>query len=627
MAIGRQVQLRYGTEVLNLNDSTYILQAEGGWQSAGTALALRVLVKASTMTEMERRVTVVRQALARAAAYQERMAGDPVEIWTKTCDTLTPVAELGATWVLKRVRAGRVEVDHIAGVAAVPHAILTIVLSVDELWQRALPQPALECSAGVSNLSSLSSGGLWTVGAVALSARRLRWTSSTGLTARFFWTYGSSCSAQINMIRLSAAMRCYWGPSASRLYILDNAATPAETAVLSLTNGRTYEVVVRWGYNSMSVFVDGSKLANHAGTISWPSNPETYRVIETDELSGSQQFLSVQVWPTALTDTEVASLASAGQPAPELAWYEPPTDSKATNARYVLHNGPGEAPAALRLLVAPPSQTQAQVRLAQRPLRRPGIWKMECESGTLGTNTAANSNAAASGGSQARHTPAGTSWATRVTTVAAATPSMLAAMQGEYRLYLAGYDSAAAIQINQLRWRLVVSGVAGDWSETRAFSAVGKRLLLDLGTLTLPPGNWPQETIDATTNVVTGSSFVAIELQARNTTGSGGGTLDMDALYLAPAEAEGQALAPIGSSTPLALDWTHDPPASVVVRDMRSLEFGGWGAYTGDDVELTPSAGGVAGVLQALWLRDAADEFYPNDEAAVQLYYSSRWRV
>jgi hypothetical protein len=85
------------------------------------------------------------------------------------------------------------------------------------------------------------------------------------------------------------------------------------------------------------------------------------------------------------------------------------------------------------------------------------------------------------------------------------------------------------------------------------------------------------------------------------------------------------ALATIGTSTPLVLDWTSDPPSFVVARDLRSLEFGGWGDYTGDDISLPPSPGSTAAVLTAQWLRDAADEFYPNDAAAVYWYYSSRW--
>lgn len=625
MAIGRQVRLVWGNQYLDLNDSTYILQAENGWESAGTGVQALVLLKCATMAELERKITAVRQVISRAVAYEERMVGDRVEVWTKACDDLSTVAELGATWMVRRVRGGRVEVQPLGGAAAAPNALAAVVLDVDDAWQRALPESVLECSAGAVNLSSLSSGGLWTVGSVDLYARRLRWSSVTGLTARFFWTLATG-SNQINFIRLSANMRCYWGHAAQRFYVQDDAGRAADTGVLTMTAGQTYEVVVRWSGSEMAVFVDGVKRATYSGAISWASNPDRYRVLATDASSGSQQFLSVQVWPTALTDAQVSGLTTWGRPAPELAWYESPADSKARNAVYVLHNGPGEAPGALRLAVAPVSQAQGQVRLAMRALRRPGALLMECESGTLGANTASNSNAAASGGSQARFTPADTAWATRVTATATLTPSLLAAMQGEYRLYLAGYDSASAIQINQVRWRLVVAGVAGDWSDALAFSAVAKRLLVDLGTLTLPPGNWPQESIDATTAVY-GGAFVAIELQARNTTGSGGGTLDMDALLLGPAEAEGVALATVGTSTPLVLDWTREPPAHVVVSDLRSLEFAGWGEYAGDDMALPPSAGATAATLSVLWLRDGGEEFYPNDEAAVYPFYSPRWLV
>ncbi len=109
---GRQVRLVWGSSYLDLNGSTYILQADNGWQSAGGQLAVRVLVQASTMAEMERKIVAVRQVVTRAALYQERMAGDPVEVWTKTCDDLEDVAELGATWMTKQIRAGRVDVQH-----------------------------------------------------------------------------------------------------------------------------------------------------------------------------------------------------------------------------------------------------------------------------------------------------------------------------------------------------------------------------------------------------------------------------------------------------------------------------------------------------------------------------------
>ena len=623
---GRQVRLVWGFDYLSLSDSTYKLQADGGWTSQGTGLAVRVLVECSSMAEMERRITAVRQVISRATAHQERMVGDAIEVWTKTCDDLDMPAEFGATWLSKRIKAGRVEVQHLGGVAAAPNAILTIALEVEEAWQRVYPQPLLECTAGVANLDSLARGGLATYNEVDLYARRMRWTSTSGLTARFFWTFGTAAANQINFVRLSANMRCYYDHATKRFLIRDNAGAEGGSAELTLVNGRTYEVVVRWTASTMSVFLDGTRIAHNSESApAWPTNPDTYRLLAVDGTSGNQQFHSIQVWPTGLTDAQIAALVAWGQPAPELAWYEAPADAAARNAVFPIYNVPGERPAPLRLAINAPSVAAGRVLLAMRPLRRPGTLRMECEAGTLGADTASNSNAAASAGSQARWTPADTSWATRVTVTAVATPSLLAAMQGEYRLYLAGVDSAASVQVNQIQWRLVVAGVAGAWSETRAFAAVGTRSLLDMGTLTLPPGNWPPETIEATTTVY-GGAFVTIQLQTRNTTGSGGGVLDLDALFLAPAEAEGEAQSGLDAGTPLVLDWTCEPPASVLVSSLTSYEFANWASYTGDDLTLQPSAGVSAGVLTARWLV-TGEEHYPNAECNVYPYMASRWLV
>lgn len=625
MGIGRQVRLVEGARVLSLTSDPYVLQAKGGWSSAAGSVTLVVLTRATTMAEMERQVVAVQQVLARAALYESAMVGERVELWMKTCDNLTLTAELGATWRVTRVRGGRVAVELLGGLAAAPNALLTITLEVDGVWQRQLAAPVLEALTGAGSVISGSNGGLTTNNAAtALWARRLRWSSSTGITLRYFWTYAAG-SNHVNLGRLGGNMRCYWGHSASRFYILDNGALSAETAVMALTAGRTYEVVARWSSGTISVFVDGVRQAHTIGAVTWAANPDTYRLIETDAASGVQQFASVQAWPSALSDAEITAMAVWGRPEGELAWCIPPADDKCTNAAYRIYNGPGAAPGPLRVMLRGGSQDYGKIGLAWRMLRAPGTLRFEAESGTLGGMTASNSNAAASGGSQARFTPTATGWNTQVTVTLAANPADVAAMQGEYRLYLAGYDSAAAVQTNRVRWRLVVAGVAGEWSEARAFAAVATRSLVELGTLTLPPGNWPAETLAATTTGY-GSAYVRLEVQVENSIGSGGGTLDLDALYLAPAEAEGTATGTIDvSDVDGLLDYSSTPPAFLVVQDQRSLEFGGWLSYAGDDLLLPPSAGGAAGQLMLWWYRSATEELYPNDVCDAWLFYAPRW--
>jgi hypothetical protein len=356
------------------------------------------------------------------------------------------------------------------------------------------------------------------------------------------------------------------------------------------------------------------------------TEPDTYQIFAPS--TAAQSLLSWQLWPAALTDAQCAALNAWGRPEPELAYLLAPADADNTDAFYKLHNVPGTDTTLLRAVLSNYSSgtDYAQVAYGFRPLRIQTTHLWECESGTLGAQTANNVEAAASGGNQARFTPASTSYGTQVTVVLCANPADVAAMQGRYRLYLACYDSAATVGVNIVQWRLVVAGVAEDWSSASRATAVSTRVLVDLGEVDIPPGAWPDESISAVTDVHAGS-FITLEIQIKNTTGSGGGTFDFDALYLAPSELEGVVTCASLDNTDeyLVVDFTSDPVAAVTVRDYRSMEFASWATVEGDALELTPVAG-AAGGFWCYAYRDTNDQAFPNDDITAWLYYRARWR-
>ena len=122
---------------------------------------------------------------------------------------------------------------------------------------------------------------------------------------------------------------------------------------------------------------------------------DTYTVFTS---SASLTYLfSWQLWPEGLTDAQCAGFYAWGRPEPELAYYTPPTDTKNTNAAYKIYNVPGEADARLRLLLSDATQAYDSFRVGLRPLRIQTATKWECESGTLGAQTAEADDATASG--------------------------------------------------------------------------------------------------------------------------------------------------------------------------------------------------------------------------------------
>lgn len=617
MTMVRQVQLRAGTTVVDLEATPYHLEA-GSWVSSGANLELRLVVEASTLVEMDRHVAALQRMATRAAVYDQMLVGDAVEIWTKTCDALTTTAEFGATWLRKRVKS-LVVVGQDPSTAAEQHYVVRITLSceVDEVWRRAAPITVLEATSGVTVRTD---GGLTAVSA-ALLGRRIAWSSTTGVTVRYRWL---AAAANTDFFKISGTtIKSWWDNSARRFKLQDNAGTPVigQSSQYTFAVGQEVDVVFRWTPTTgMAIWVSG--VADGSAAACTFAQADTYTLFEP---TGSQSILSAQVWPTALTDAQCAGLNTWGRPEAELPLCIPPPNTKLLNAGYSLYNGPGDAEGPLRIVLDGDAQDFAQVRVGWRPLRIPAAWRWECENGTLGTGTVSTADATASGGFVARYTPADTAWGTRTTLVLAADPDDVPTLQGEHRLLLACRDAAAAVNVNQVRWRLVMAGQAEDWSDAFALAAVSTYSLLEVGVVQIPAGQWPAEALAATTDVHAGN-YVTLEIQISNTVGASGGTFDLDALILQPAEAEGLLTLIFDVSAFYGLiDFTGERAAFVGVADPRSLEFAAWGDWVGDSLMVTPSPG-PAGLLVLAWLRDGAEQAYMNDLCDVCLFVEPRWR-
>lgn len=624
--MARSLQLWCGSTKLSLNSSTYILQAAPPFRADATTTVFTLLVKGSTIDAVEQHVNLIRRILANAQTHEETLSGNAVFVYTKTCDSVGDVAELGATWRRRRVLGGKVATIPIGGVdvAALPNVLATVTLyHRDPSWERATPTAVMVSSS--ANVTVNSDGGIIVPASATITARRSN-ALSKGLTLRVWWQY---TDADITFLKIETGtydVTAYYQASNNTLYMQDKAANIAGTTGFAPTVGDMVEIVFRWDSltPSMKIFVNGTVMGLASLCELNFTEVDTYTI---ENGTSAQTIYSYQLWPVAYSDAICAAFYAYGKPEPELAFVVNPANNKNTNAFYKIYNVPGTLDAFARIVLSNYSSSTDYdaVAYAFRPLQIQATHLFECESGTLGTDVATNSNSDASGGSQARFTPSATSWVTRVTLVLCADPDDVQAYNGYYRLYLACCDNAAATGINQLQWRLVVAGVAEPWSETIQVGAVSTRLLVDLGEMQIPPGAWPAETLSATTDVHAGS-YITLEIQSANTTGTGGGTFDFDALYLAPAEIEGLVIAIDWDNTDeyCVLDWVSDPPAAITVRDYRSMEFASWATLNQDAISLPPNAGNCGG----LWVycyRDTTDQAYPNDQINAWLYYRPRW--
>lgn len=618
MANTRQIRLVSGSDYVDLNATPYAVVA-GAWLSLNTALEVTVLVQASALTTLDRYVAAIQRLATRIGLYDQQMIGEPVEIWTKTCDDLSVTAELGATWQKKRVKGLSLRVQD-PSTAAVGNYAITVALSleVEELWRRAAPESILEASAAPTVRSD---GGLTVAATATLTARRVGWTAAGGLTVRVRWLYSdNNCTFFLAETGADDVKALYLAAD-HKVYIYDDAGGSAASSAINGTYsaGTEVDLVFKWEPGTkLGIWIDGT--ANGSLGSCTLDIADTYQVFAPS--TAAQTLLSWQAWPDALTDAECAGLSAWGRPEPELAYAVAPAADTNTAALYQLYNIPGDAVGALRVILDGAAQDYAMVKAGLRALRIPTTVAWECEAGTNGTDTADAADATASGGNVAQFTPTGTAAAVRSTIVLCADPDDVAALAGEHRLYLAAQDNAASVGLNLIKWRLGIAGQYEDYSAEFSAAAVSTYSLMDLGPLRLPPGQWPVESIDATTDVHAGS-YVTLEISVENTAGAG--TLNLDAVYLLPAEAEGTLTGTFDVSAWYeVLDFTGERPAFIGAADYRSLEFAAWADYTGDRLDLAPGATG--GALALRWYRDANEEWYPADTCDVFLYYEPRWR-
>lgn len=619
----RQLQLRRGSTTLDLANTPYLLEA-GSWNSLGGMLSFSVVVQATTLTELDRHVSAIRRLLTAAKLNTQEYISDPVCVYTKVCDDLTVTAELGATWMRKTVTAGSVSFGD-PSIRADKHYTtqIGVTLEVDPVWRRDKPISIL---TGTANYQARSDGGVTGI-TDALRARRLTWTASSGLTLRVRWIYSDN-----NVTFFSAEAGTYdveaiYQASNNKFYMSDTSGNSLASFSISATAGDELDVVFKWDpvTEAMRIWLNGTLIATmNDCVITFGTLPDTYTVFVP---TTSQSLLSCQVWPSALTDAQCSGLYDWGRPEPELPFLIAPADTKNTNAFGKLYNIPGEAQGLMRLMfLSSGAQDYDQVRVGLSPLKIQTTHLWECESGTLGTATADNTNSDASAGHQARFTPTDTSYATRVTVTLCADPDDVPGMIGDYRLYLAGYDGAASIDVNVIKWRLVVAGEAEDYSDEYSFAAVATRSLLDLGPLSIPSGAWPEESIKATTDVH-GGAYITLEIQAKNTTGNGGGTLDLDALYMFPIEREGIWTGDLDvSSVKAVVDHASSPWAAVAISDEHSLEFSKWAAWVGDQLTIAPNFGDAGGLVYYAY-RNGVEQAYPNDTISLYAFMLPRWEI
>lgn len=265
----------------------------------------------------------------------------------------------------------------------------------------------------------------------------------------------------------------------------------------------------------------------------------------------------LQLWPTALSQAEAEEVMAWAKPELEIGYLNrgtPPSDipdlagdhklvvtAGSEGAALAIMASSGASPTIDRYMIGVRVDTCRYVpsSISDVVLNDPTVL-YECENSILSGGTTQVSVSNASGGKVARVTPTNTDWGTRCIIYLIDSQSRLWWYRGLWRLLLVVRDNANNVQVNQIRWRFLQHGVSlSDWIGPLWASAVNTFTYIlmskEMQDTFLPPTSWHEEIFDGG-SLGNYSDLLQVEIQTRNTVGSGGGTLDLDALVLMPAD-------------------------------------------------------------------------------------------
>lgn len=643
----RSLKLVSRGEELFLSSGQNPALVEESWDDRGDGVQFTILYQSRTWNDVSAFIQRLQLFLAQATRDAEGLSGRPVHLYTKNCDAIGATAEFGPTWRMKRILGGGTKIERTMTSPSQVAVYLSVSLVTEEYWRRSQSVSLLEHA--LSSTVDLPAQGVLSITPGASSHlyyRKRTWTPSTGVTVRFLWQYRLPMDSQLAFMRVgTSTFRLYFGPSWNGFSFADEAAQRFSTGSLTMVANQVYDLVLRLGNTYASLHVDGTLVGSYSSPLSWPTVPSRHPILSYDAGTGTAQYLrGLQVWPTLLSDQEVVSLTEWGIPEPELPLLVIPSDGAGptqvenTSSRYGLVSLPGTAPAPLRVVVAGSGTNYRRVLAGLRrgSVPKPSalsalVTKYEGEAGSLGPGVVSTADASASNGLVARYTPTTTTWATRVSFSLAADAADVDRLRGTWRLLALVKDSATVLQTNSLRYCICVAGQrVTPYSDEVSAPSLATRSLVDLGLVQLPPSQWSQSALVSTGTQYSGT-FMTLDLQSANSVGSGGGTLDIDAIYLFPADAELEVLTPnwVVATQVASMDFISDPVAvELLFSTWAAAEWAGVGNYLGDALEVPPSLGPNDNSLLVLQVqRDELGQTFPRDPSWAYVQLQPRWAL